>query len=63
LERSSSELIARADRALLGSMGLGALLMLQPYWPLGLEVGFFLTLVATILEIVTAHLLPQANSE
>ena len=42
-------------------MTLGTALMLQPYWSAGLEVGFFVTLVSTILEIVTAHLLPDAS--
>jgi len=34
--------------------------MLQPYWSGGLAWGFFVTLGCTVLEIVTAHLLPQA---
>ena len=51
----------RADSALLCGMGLGAALMLQPYWQGGLCFGFFVTLGCTILEIVTAHLLPQAS--
>ena len=50
----------RADRTLLCGMGLGTALMLQPYWPGGLCFGFFVTLGCTVLEIVTAHLLPQA---
>jgi hypothetical protein len=49
------------DRALLCGMGLGTALMLQPYWPGGLCFGFFVTLGCTVLEIVTAHLLPQAS--
>jgi len=40
-------------------MGLGTLLMLQPFWSDGLKWGFFMTLAATILEIVTGHLLPE----
>ena len=62
MARSNSELIARADRALLWGMGLGALLMLQPYWLGGLRAGFFVTLACTVLQIITAHLLPQAPS-
>ncbi len=48
-----------ADRLLLQGMGLGTLLMLQPAWSGGLEWGFFVTLGCTVLEIVTAHLLPS----
>lgn len=62
MARSSSELIASLDRALLIAMALGAALMLQPYWAGGLEWGFFLTLTTTILEIVTAHLLPEPGA-
>jgi len=51
----------RADKALLCGMGLGTALMLQPYWSGGLCWGFFMTLGCTVLEIVTAHLLPQAG--
>jgi len=40
-------------------MALGVLLMLQPVWTHGLRVGFFVTLVSTVLEIVTAHMLPE----
>ena len=51
----------RADKALLCGMGLGTALMLQPYWSGGLAWGFFMTLACTLLEIVTAHLLPQVG--
>jgi hypothetical protein len=60
LARSSSDLVTLADRALLYGMGLGTLLMLQPFWDGGLKWGFFVTLACTVLEIVTGHLLPQA---
>jgi hypothetical protein len=62
LARSNSELIIRADGALFCGMALGTALMLQSFWQGGLEWGFFLTLGCTVLEIVTAHLLPQAPS-
>ncbi|HEY1534324.1 MAG TPA: hypothetical protein VGF76_09905 [Polyangiaceae bacterium] len=61
MARSSSELIAQADRMLLCGMGLGTAVMLQPYWSGGLCWGFFMTLGCTVLEIVTAHLLPQVG--
>jgi hypothetical protein len=55
------ELVAKLDRALLWGMGLGTCLMLQPFWGGGLRWGFFVTLGSTVLEIVTAHLLPDAH--
>lgn len=36
------------------TVGIG--LILQPYWGQGLRVGFFVTLVSTILHIVASHL-------
>jgi hypothetical protein len=60
LARSSNEVIALADRALLGAMGFGTLLMLQPFWSGGLKWGFFVTLAATVLEIVTGHMVSPA---
>jgi hypothetical protein len=36
--------------------------MLEPFWAGGLEWGFFLTLGTTILEIITAHLLPEPGA-
>jgi hypothetical protein len=51
----------RVDKGLLCGMGLGTALMLQPYWASGLAWGFFVTLGCTVLEIVTAHLLPRAG--
>jgi hypothetical protein len=54
--------VAVADRALLWGMAGGTLLMLQPAWEGGLEVGFFVTLACTVLEIVTGHLLPSEES-
>jgi hypothetical protein len=59
LAQSSSDFVTLADKALLYGMGLGTLLMLQPFWEGGLKWGFFLTLTSTILEIVTGHMLPQ----
>jgi len=53
--------VVTADRALLGGMALGTVLMLQPVWEGGLKWGFFLTLASTILEIVTGHMLPETS--
>jgi len=60
LARSSSDFIVLADKALLLGMGLGTLLMLQPFWSDGLKWGFFMTFAATVLEIITGHMLPGA---
>ncbi len=56
---SKNNFIVLSDRVLLGGMALGTLLMLQPVWAGGLKCGFFVTLVATVLEIVTGHMLPD----
>ena len=56
MAQSSSSLVARADRALLAGMGLGAALIFQPFWGVSLKWGFGITLVCTVLEIVTAHM-------
>jgi hypothetical protein len=53
--------VAAVDRALLYGMGFGTFLMLQPFWANGLRWGFFVTLGSTVLEIVTAHLLPDPH--
>ena len=62
MARSSSDVVAFADRALLWGMAGGTLLMLQPAWEGGLRCGFFLTLACTVLEIVTGHLLPSEGN-
>ena len=49
MERSNNDLVARADVALFWGMAIGVLLMLQPVWSDGLKVGFFVTLVSTVL--------------
>jgi hypothetical protein len=54
-----ADLIVRVDRALFWGMGVGVLLMLEPFWANGLKVGFFVTLACTVLEIVTGHMLPE----
>lgn len=36
-------------------LAIGILLTLQPWWDDGLGAGFFVTLVATILHIITSH--------
>lgn len=45
----------RIERAALVGMGLGVLLMLQPWWAGGLRAGFFATLGFTVLQIVASH--------
>jgi hypothetical protein len=43
------------DRLALGGIALGFILVFQP-WGGTLRSGFFVTLVATILHVVTSHL-------
>ena len=37
-------------------MALGVALMLQPWWPGGMRVGFFVTLAGTLAQIVLGHM-------
>jgi hypothetical protein len=45
------------DRTAQVGLLLGILLVLQPWLPGGLRLGFSVTLLATVLHIVTTHLL------
>jgi hypothetical protein len=47
---------AALDRATLLAMAASVGLMLQPWWGLGLRVGFFFTAAATLAQIVVSHL-------
>ncbi|MBI5433046.1 MAG: hypothetical protein HZA52_09480 [Planctomycetes bacterium] len=44
-------------------MAVGVAILLQPWWQAGFRVGFFVTLVATLLQIVAAHLPARARAE
>ena len=44
-----------SDRAALTVLALGALLMIQPWWKSGFQVGFFVTLVGLILQTITGQ--------
>ena len=46
------------DRCALIGMGLGLALMLQPWWATGFQIGFFVLLLMTIVQIVSSHCLP-----
>ena len=46
---------AGIERATLIGMAAGVLLMLQPFWSGGLRAGFFLTLVATLANVIASH--------
>ena len=54
-----TSLIVRLDRLTLIAIAIGIAVMLQPWWPKGFRVGFFLTLFATLGQIVTSHMLPR----
>ena len=44
------------DVSALGGLGLGAALVLQPWWAGGFYVGFIVAGVFTLLHVVTMHL-------
>lgn len=46
----------RLDQAAIAGIALGFGFLMQPWWGQGLRTGFFLTLFATILHVVTSHL-------
>ena len=48
-------MIRALDRASLIGMALGVALMLQPWWATGFAVGFFLTILSTVAQIVFSH--------
>jgi len=43
------------DRIALIGMLLGVSFIIQPWWSEGLRVGFFVTLIFTVLHIITSH--------
>ncbi|MDP6051885.1 MAG: hypothetical protein QF879_06010 [Candidatus Latescibacteria bacterium] len=43
------------DRIALIGMLLGVSFIIQPWWNEGLRVGFFVTLIFTVLHIITSH--------
>lgn len=55
-------MIQRLDRIAQVGMGLGVVLMLQPWWREGLRYGFFATALFTLLHILTSHLVIRASS-
>jgi hypothetical protein len=36
-------------------IAIGVVLMVQPWWKLGFQVGFFVTLIGIVAQIVTGH--------
>ena len=44
------------DRLSLTMIGLGVVMMLQPWWSGGFRIGFFVTTFATIVQIITSHM-------
>ena len=47
---------ARLERCALAGMACGVGLMIQPWWPWGMRVGFFFTAACTLAQIVLGHL-------
>lgn len=56
-------MIRLLDKTSLVLMGLGVALMFQPWWAGGFRVGFFVTLGATIMQIVFGHLNAPTGEE
>jgi hypothetical protein len=54
-------MMATLDKFSLIAMAAGVAMMLQPWWSGGFQVGFFVTLAATVMQIVTSHLPPTAQ--
>lgn len=44
------------DKTAQAGMAMGVALMLQPWWGQGLQYGFFVTAISTLLHILTSHL-------
>lgn len=44
------------DRASLAGIAAGIALAMQPWWPGGFRVGFFVVLASTLAQIVASHL-------
>lgn len=44
------------ERWVLVGMACSVAVMLQPWWPHGMRVGFFATAFFTVLHIVVSHL-------
>ena len=50
------------DRIALAGMGASLAIVLQPWWSGGLRIGFFLTAVFTVLQIVTSHVIAPGDA-
>ena len=50
------------DRSTLVAIAAGIAIMLQPWWAGGFRLGFLVTLVATLAQIATSHLLPRREA-
>jgi hypothetical protein len=59
VKTEKTSLIVRLDRLTLIAIAIGIAVMLQPWWLKGFRVGFFMTLFATLAQIVTSHMLPR----
>ena len=53
--------VTSLERSTLVVMALGVALMLQPWWPGGMRVGFFVTLAGTLAQIVLGHMAERAR--
>ena len=53
---STPSFATRAERLALAGLALGVALVLQPWWEGGMRAGFFVTISATIAQILFSHL-------
>ena len=49
------------DKLSLILIAAGVAMMLQPWWSNGFRFGFFVTLLATVMQIVTSHVVARAS--
>jgi len=49
-------MIRTLNRIALVGIGLGIGVILQPWWAAGFRIGFFATILFTVLHIITAHI-------
>ena len=52
----------KCDCAALAVLAIGVVLMVQPWWKLGFQGGFFVTFVGIIAQMITGHVAAAAAS-
>ena len=62
MKTAKTSMIVRLDRLTLIAIAVGFAVMLQPWWARGFRVGFVLTLIATLGQLVISHMLPRRTT-